>query len=119
MPSTSRVSTGSATESPPASRISRSTVLMVDCGELGSGGNRVVFAASEVVLQKQRLIGSLIGNPKTRVMNVRLRDDAPALKAAAFRKLLDLQNPQAEHVIQCLSPWARVPTDRPSASSVV
>ena len=35
----SRVSTAIAVASPPASRISRSTVLMVDCWEFGSGGN--------------------------------------------------------------------------------
>lgn len=35
--------------SPPASLISRSTVLMVDCGELGFGGNGTVLLASEVV----------------------------------------------------------------------
>lgn len=35
--------------SPPASIISRSTVLMVDWGELGFGGNAFVFQASLVV----------------------------------------------------------------------
>lgn len=38
-----------AVASPPASLISRSTVLMVDCGELGCGGNGTVLLASEVV----------------------------------------------------------------------
>jgi len=35
----SLVSTGTAVASPPASLISLSTVLMVDCGEFGFGGN--------------------------------------------------------------------------------
>jgi len=35
---------------PPTSLISRSTVLMVDCGEFGSGGNGRVLLASDVVL---------------------------------------------------------------------
>lgn len=47
--SNSRVSTASAVAVPPASLISRSTVLMVDCGELGSGGNGDAVAASLVV----------------------------------------------------------------------
>lgn len=46
----SRVSTGMAVASPPASLISRSTVLMVDCWELGFGGHGFVLYASEVVL---------------------------------------------------------------------
>lgn len=44
-----RVSTAMAVASPPKERISRSTVLMVDCGELGSGGNGLVEAASDVL----------------------------------------------------------------------
>jgi hypothetical protein len=35
---------------PPASVISRTTVLIVDAEEFGSGGKGVVFDASEVVL---------------------------------------------------------------------
>ena len=46
--SKSRVSTGSAVAVPPASLISLSTVLMVDCGELGSGGKGDAVAASLV-----------------------------------------------------------------------
>jgi hypothetical protein len=46
----SRVSTGMAVASPPASLISRSTVLIVDAWEFGFGGNGVHFDASEVVL---------------------------------------------------------------------
>ncbi len=46
----SRVSTGMAVASPPASRISRSTVLMVDWAELGSGGKGVARKASLVDL---------------------------------------------------------------------
>jgi len=42
------VSTGSAVAVPPASLISLSTVLMVDCGELGSGGKGDAVAASLV-----------------------------------------------------------------------
>ena len=38
-----------AIASPPASVISRQTVLMVECGELGSGGNGVILAALEVL----------------------------------------------------------------------
>lgn len=38
---TSRVSTLMAVACPPASRISRVTVLIVDCGEFGSGGKGV------------------------------------------------------------------------------
>lgn len=45
-----RTSTAMAVASPPASRISRSTVLMVDCGEFGSGGKGIVWAAFEVDL---------------------------------------------------------------------
>jgi hypothetical protein len=37
-----------AVASPPAERISRSTVDMVDAGEFGSGGKGVVVEASEV-----------------------------------------------------------------------
>jgi hypothetical protein len=46
----SRVSTGMAAASPPASLISRSTVLMVDCWEFGFGGHGFALDASEVVL---------------------------------------------------------------------
>jgi len=45
-----RVSTAMEIALPPASLISRSTVLMVDCGEFGSGGNGCVLLASDVVL---------------------------------------------------------------------
>lgn len=38
----SRTSTAKAAASPPASLISRSTVLMVDWGELGPGGKAVL-----------------------------------------------------------------------------
>ena len=41
-----RVSTAMAVASPPASRISLSTVLIVDWGELGSGGNELKLEAS-------------------------------------------------------------------------
>jgi hypothetical protein len=44
----SRVSTAMAVACPPASLISRSTVLIVDCGEFGAGGNGFVAYASEV-----------------------------------------------------------------------
>ena len=43
------MSTATAVASPPTSRISRSTVLIVDCGELGSGGNGFALEASEVL----------------------------------------------------------------------
>jgi hypothetical protein len=46
--SKSLVSTGIAVAWPPASRISRSTVLIVDCGEFGSGGNGFAAYASLV-----------------------------------------------------------------------
>lgn len=49
MLSKSRVSTWMAETSPPASRISRATVLMVDCGELGSGGKGDALEASDVL----------------------------------------------------------------------
>ena len=49
MLSKSRVSTWMATVLPPASVISRATVLMVDCGELGSGGKGTVLEASDVL----------------------------------------------------------------------
>ena len=42
-----RVSTVMGVTSPPASRISRATVEIVDSGELGSGGNGWVREASE------------------------------------------------------------------------
>jgi len=45
-----RVSTAMEIALPPTSLISRSTVLMVDCGEFGSGGNGRVLLASDVVL---------------------------------------------------------------------
>ena len=45
----------------PASWISRATVLIVDCGELGSGGNleagMAVVEASEVVLAETTTVG--------------------------------------------------------------
>lgn len=44
----SRVSTGMGVASPPASRISRATVEMVEAEELGSGGKGLVSDASEV-----------------------------------------------------------------------
>jgi len=44
----SRVSTGMAVAVPPASRISRATVDMVDAEEFGSGGKGEVFEASDV-----------------------------------------------------------------------
>jgi hypothetical protein len=47
--SKSRVSTAMAVASWPASRISRSTVEIVDCGELGSGGKGCALEASEVL----------------------------------------------------------------------
>lgn len=46
--SKSLVSTGIAVASPPASRISLSTVLMVESEEFGSGGNGFVVFASLV-----------------------------------------------------------------------
>jgi hypothetical protein len=45
-----RVSTGSATAVPPSSWISRATVLMVEEGELGSGGKGWHVSGLEVVL---------------------------------------------------------------------
>lgn len=48
MLSGSLVSTEMAVACPPASLISRSTVLIVDCWEFGSGGNGFVAYASEV-----------------------------------------------------------------------
>jgi hypothetical protein len=45
---------------PPASRISRSTVLMVEDGEFGSGGNGVVLLASEVVFAASITAGVLL-----------------------------------------------------------
>ena len=50
--STLRTSTGRARAEPPASVISRATVLMVDWDELGFGGksDAGIEAASEVVL---------------------------------------------------------------------
>jgi hypothetical protein len=50
MLSGSRVSTAIAVACPPASTISRQTVLIVDCEEFGSGGNGFVAYASEVDL---------------------------------------------------------------------
>lgn len=44
-----RVSTGSAVPVPPASRISRSTVEMVEAEELGSGGKGEVVEAFDVL----------------------------------------------------------------------
>ena len=44
-----RTSTAIAVALAPASIISLSTVLMVDCAELGSGGNGDTFEASEEV----------------------------------------------------------------------
>jgi hypothetical protein len=44
----SRVSTGMAVAVPPASRISRATVEMVDAEEFGSGGKGEVLEASEM-----------------------------------------------------------------------
>jgi hypothetical protein len=44
----SRVSTGMAVAVPPASKISRATVDMVDAEEFGSGGKGVVLEASDV-----------------------------------------------------------------------
>lgn len=44
----SRVSTGMAVAVPPASRISRATVDIVDAEEFGSGGNGDVLEASDV-----------------------------------------------------------------------
>ena len=49
MLSMSRVSTGRARAVPPDELISRWTVLMVDCGEFGSGGKGTVLEASDVV----------------------------------------------------------------------
>lgn len=43
------MSTGMATAEPPASRISRATVEIVDEGELGSGGKGRVRDASDVL----------------------------------------------------------------------
>ena len=45
----SRVSTGMARAAPPEEVISRATVLMVEEGELGSGGNGLQVEASDVV----------------------------------------------------------------------
>ena len=56
MASVSLVSTAIATASPPASRISRSTVLIVDWEEFGSGGKGDVLLASEVVLAETTTI---------------------------------------------------------------
>ena len=50
MLSMSRVSTGRAVASPPASWISRSTVFMVDCKEFGSGGKGFVLLGSDMDL---------------------------------------------------------------------
>jgi hypothetical protein len=44
----SRVSTGIAVAVPPASRISRATVEMVEADEFGSGGNGLICEASDV-----------------------------------------------------------------------
>ena len=45
-----RTSTGMAMPSPSKASISRTTVLMVEAGELGSGGKGWQVEASEVVL---------------------------------------------------------------------
>lgn len=42
------MSQGIARASPPANAISWATVLIVDCGELGSGGKEVRLDGSEV-----------------------------------------------------------------------
>lgn len=60
--SKSRVSTASAVAVPPASLISRSTVLMVDWGELGSGGNGDAVAASLVVFAATTTIVAQCGS---------------------------------------------------------
>ena len=52
-----RVSTGKARALPPASVISRATVLMVEAGELGSGGNGLHVLASEVVFALTTTVG--------------------------------------------------------------
>lgn len=45
----SRTSTATAAAWPPASWISRATVVIVEAGELGSGGKGIVCVASEIV----------------------------------------------------------------------
>lgn len=57
--SVSRTSTSRARAEPPASVISRATVLMVDCDEFGSGGNSEagILDASEVVLAATTTVG--------------------------------------------------------------
>lgn len=52
-----RTSTGIAVALPPVEVISRATVLIVDAGELGSGGKGVHFVASEVVFAATTTVG--------------------------------------------------------------
>lgn len=56
----SRTSTGIAVALPPASVISRATVLIVDAGEFGSGGKGEHFVASDVVFATT-MTAALIG----------------------------------------------------------
>jgi hypothetical protein len=49
-----------AVASPPASWISRTTVLIVDCEEFGSGGNGDALDASETVLAATTTVESYV-----------------------------------------------------------
>jgi hypothetical protein len=53
----SRTSTGSAVALRPREVISRATVLIVEAGELGSGGKGVHCVASEVVFAATMTVG--------------------------------------------------------------
>lgn len=59
--SKSRTSADIACASPPASRISLSTVLMVDCCESGFGGNGFTEYASEVLFAETTTVKSETG----------------------------------------------------------
>lgn len=58
----SLVSTAIAVASPPASLISRATVLIVEAWEFGSGGKGVHWEASEVVLAATITAQMLMGD---------------------------------------------------------
>ena len=59
--SKSRVSIWMALASPPASRISRATVLMVDCGEFGSGGNGAIVVRVRRERRNSCSVGGALG----------------------------------------------------------
>jgi hypothetical protein len=95
--SKSLVSTGIAVASPPASRISRSTVLMVDCDEFGSGGKGFAFEASETVFAATTT--------------------APTHSARSESQLKGHDTPLYPFLARSIATWRPIPRDAPTTNA--